>query len=324
VSLIYIICFSIPLSNPYYCLIQKHEKTKKMTAKKMVITIGSLFLFYTSSLGQCTPNYIPGSLILNPSKTYYCIGDNIQVSFNFSQPVWNEYWDFSGTAAQTTTLANTMNITNIKTAGVVTFTAFYQSGNFDCPFSTNITINMSYVNVTATSPVAIIAMFASNIGCTPGNGFTPYTYNWQPNNFFSNGTSNTNQNPIITSPTSLVYTVTVTDNVGCVATTTVEVIAPPYAHLAKMPDGGYYTLISNKLLFKYEGQYATSAITYNVYDKNNTVVASNISGSLLGPATTVKSGDNRYYIDASGFATGYYTLELINEKNEKEYLRFKK
>lgn len=273
---------------------------------------------------QCPPGFVPGNLVVTPSKTWYCKGDDVTSQFNQSQSITDEHWTFTGSANQTVGVGTTMNINDLMSGGVVTFTALYIYNGQECPFTTNVTLNMSNVQVTAPSPVNLVPMSPFALSCTPSNGVSPYTYNWQPNNFFTSSTTNTHQNPVVATPVSLVYTVTVTDNAGCVASTMVDVVAHPYAHTLKVPDGGYYKLFSNQLLFKYEGQYATYAIRYNVYDKNNAVVASNTSGSLLGPATSVKSGDNRYFLNASSFSAGYYTLELINEKNEKEYIRFKK
>jgi hypothetical protein len=99
--------------------------------------------------------------------------------------------------------------------------------------------------------------------------------------------------------------------------TTVNVIPAPYAYLNKIPDGGYYKLVNNRMLFKFDGQYATTGLTYKVFNKNNSLVTTSIS-SLI-----VNSGDNRYSLNASSLNAGeYYTLEVTNEKKEKLYLRF--
>ena len=62
-------------------------------------------------------------------------------------------------------------------------------------------------------------------------------------------------------------------------------------------------------------------------DKANTSVASYPGTPNPMSGIVVNSGDNRYYLDASGayFISGaYYTLEITNEKSEKMYLRFVK
>lgn len=108
-----------------------------------------------------------------------------------------------------------------------------------------------------------------------------------------------------------------------------------YTLLKKKLDGGYYTTHDQKLLFKYDEEYADvdGKLTFNIYDKYNKVVMNNTSmPSGSQPASVY--GDNRYSIDignASHYVTGqtmpnnnFYILEVINEKNEKWYLRFKK
>lgn len=302
----------------------KPQTLKTTMVKKAIIIMLYMFQLTVDSFAQCDEEYIPGNMVSAPSKEYYCIGDNVQFTFNATgtaYPLWAQHWSYSGTAAGTNTASNTMTLTGLITQGVITFSAYYvNSNNDECPFTFTLAINMSYLQVTATSPIAVVAMSQIGIGCTPSGGFTPYTYNWYPNAFFTGGTSNTSQNPNVTTPSSIIYTVTVTDEKGCVDQATVELIAPPYAHTVKIPDGGYYNLTLNKLLFKYDGQYATqSSISCKFYDKAN----SPTTPSIL-PISSVSPGDNRYFLDASSLAAGYYTLELINEKKEKEYLRFKK
>jgi hypothetical protein len=104
-----------------------------------------------------------------------------------------------------------------------------------------------------------------------------------------------------------------------------------YAVLNKKINGGYYTCPNKKLLFKYNEEYddKDGLLTYNIYDKYNKIIINNISNPL-----NVIYGDNRYSIDislSSILLSGvtmpydeYYILEVINEKNEKWYLRFKK
>lgn len=90
------------------------------------------------------------------------------------------------------------------------------------------------------------------------------------------------------------------------------------------PDGGYYVPVSNHVLFTVEGEYNLSTLRFNVYSKNNTVALSNtsvVAGLISSPFRSL--GDNRYALKVSTLAAGYYMLEVINEKNEKLYLRFR-
>ncbi|MCE3226672.1 MAG: hypothetical protein K0S32_1223 [Bacteroidetes bacterium] len=98
-----------------------------------------------------------------------------------------------------------------------------------------------------------------------------------------------------------------------------------YAELRKKTDGGIYN-IKNFLNFRYAEEYndVNSLLAYNIYRaSNNQLVASQANLSL-----PVKYGDNRYSINVKTIITGglsvdTYLLEVINEKNEKSYLRFK-
>lgn len=192
------------------------------------------------------------------------------------------------------------------------------------------------ITVVVTSPLNFIASaggseivfpypdFVNLTGSVISGGLAPFSYAWTPNMFFSSA-GNVIINPQVNPPVGLNYTLTVTDANGCNTTATVNVIPLPYAHLNKIPDGGYYKVVNNKLLFKFDGQYAQTGLNYKVLDKTNNVIASNLSGNIAN-GLVVNSGDNRYFLDvsSSGINNGYYTLEVTNEKKEKLYLRFQK
>lgn len=90
-----------------------------------------------------------------------------------------------------------------------------------------------------------------------------------------------------------------------------------YARLKKIQDAGYYHTIEGHLYFKYEEQYRDGTMDYNIYDWERNVVKSGTLNKHIG--------DNRYQIDCrSGMPTGFYTLEVRNDKNELEKLNFKK
>ncbi len=113
-------------------------------------------------------------------------------------------------------------------------------------------------------------------------------------------------------------------------TTAVSVNYFPTAILKKKLDGGYYKAINGRLFFRFDEEYAESGdLLFNIYDDEHTLVSSN---SML-PATLqlqVVYGDNRYHLNTVGcditpsgaLADGFYILEVINDKNEKWYLRF--
>lgn len=106
----------------------------------------------------------------------------------------------------------------------------------------------------------------------------------------------------------------------------------PYAILRRELDGGYYLARNGKLSFKYDEEYADTdaKLKFNIYNLRNQLVASNTS-MPLGIQPSSYYGDNRYTLNIAScsftpggnLGSGYYILEVINEKNEKRFLRFK-
>jgi len=100
-----------------------------------------------------------------------------------------------------------------------------------------------------------------------------------------------------------------------------------YAKLERQLTGVKYKVYSNKFYFFYDEEYAsTASLTYTVYDKNNTAVLKTATQVLTHTVGAVNReyGDNRYSLDVTSLAAGAYVLEVVNEKNEKVYLRFVK
>lgn len=104
----------------------------------------------------------------------------------------------------------------------------------------------------------------------------------------------------------------------------------PCAVLKKKLDGGYYQAINGRLFFRFDEEYAESGdLLFNIYDdEHNLVSTTSMLPSALQPQ--VVYGDNRYHLNTVGcditpsgaLANGFYVLEVINDKNEKWYLRF--
>jgi len=97
-------------------------------------------------------------------------------------------------------------------------------------------------------------------------------------------------------------------------------ICPPFnsyvseVKLKRSLDGGVYT-VEDYLNFQFHEEYNDNTLTYNIYDDTNNLI------SL--PALLVKYGDNRYSLDVSTLATtGFFIMEIINDKKEKRFLRF--
>ena len=105
----------------------------------------------------------------------------------------------------------------------------------------------------------------------------------------------------------------------------------PFAILKRKLDGGYSQIFKGKLSFIYPEEYndVDGLLTYNIYDWKHNLLLSNATASP-GNIPMVKFGDNRYSLNLLDPSLGimtlsngsYYILEVINEKNEKWYLRF--
>jgi hypothetical protein len=100
-----------------------------------------------------------------------------------------------------------------------------------------------------------------------------------------------------------------------------------YVILKHEMDGNYHQTSSNSLWFRFDQEYynSSSQLTFTIRS-----VSSNSMVSLLGTANNNQLpvfGDNRYRLDlytsSGALSSGYYVLEVTNEKSEKQYLRFK-
>lgn len=94
-----------------------------------------------------------------------------------------------------------------------------------------------------------------------------------------------------------------------------------YSPLKKELDGNYVIAQNSLLKFLYEEHYDNDTLRFNIYNSKNQAVLSDSSLIFL-----VKKGINELTIptNGSGFQdTSFYTLEVINTKKERFYLRFK-
>lgn len=97
-----------------------------------------------------------------------------------------------------------------------------------------------------------------------------------------------------------------------------------YAILKSEMDAGYYQLPLGQLQFTIDGEYSTGKLKYKILNNKQNVVISNDLNAPLSNNTMLKLGDNRYQINCFTLPSGYYTMEVSNEKDEKLYLRFKR
>ena len=98
---------------------------------------------------------------------------------------------------------------------------------------------------------------------------------------------------------------------------------PIYSKLDRKVTGAVYQTLSNKLFFIFENEYnnLNSDLMYNVYSELDRVVPV-ING--IQQSKNLEFGDNRYILDVSSLAQGYYLLEVFNNKGEKFFLKFVK
>ncbi|MBI4646915.1 MAG: hypothetical protein HY738_10065 [Bacteroidia bacterium] len=93
-----------------------------------------------------------------------------------------------------------------------------------------------------------------------------------------------------------------------------------YCILQKKTDGGYYITNSCKLCFKYFEEYndLDKSLSYKLYQLPDNDIP--INQDMI-----ISYGDNRFSMDISSLSEDIlYILEVINQKDEKWYLRFMK
>lgn len=95
-----------------------------------------------------------------------------------------------------------------------------------------------------------------------------------------------------------------------------------YAELKYDLDGYYHIMEDGKINFIFDQEYGTSTLKFNIYRKRDELYK--VHGHF--PTVNVTNGKNYVSLDITGTQTclgkGYFYLEVINDKNEKQYLRF--
>lgn len=100
-----------------------------------------------------------------------------------------------------------------------------------------------------------------------------------------------------------------------------------YLDLKRQVDGSFYPARLNTLGFRYMEEYlpASGTLNYRILDRNNEDVF--VTNSVTQPDVFRLVGDNKCEIDLSThrsiLPSGYYILEVTNDKNEKRYMRFR-
>lgn len=135
-------------------------------------------------------------------------------------------WSPSG-GLSSTTAANPQACPTVTTTYIVTVT-----DDAGCTETDDVTVTVNpqiIISIAPTPPSLCLGSGCSNLTTTVSGGTAPYTYQWSPCGSLNNCTA---QSPIACPNVTTIYTLTVTDAIGCTqsATTTVTVNVPPTAN----------------------------------------------------------------------------------------------
>jgi hypothetical protein len=244
---------------------------------------------------------------------------------NYNWNVTGGYGTFSGQAIILNNV--TTNVTAVVSA---LFPSSFIGPSYICSASASTLVTVSNLLANAGLDRLIIPTSSTMLGGIPApfggtspsasGGTPPYTYIWLPNTALTPG--NTVANPNASPSSSIIYTLTVTDFKNCKDDDDVIITVQnfEYAKLMKALDGSSYSVApNNKFYFTTDGEYSNVNLNYTVYNFSRTPMT-----GLTISSSTLDNGDNRYELNVSTLAAGYYVLEVVNQKKEKVMLRFKK
>eukprot|EP01041_Mallomonas_annulata_P025494 gene25494-46538_t len=107
---------------------------------------------------------------------------------------------------------------------------------------------------------------------------------------------------------------------------------PPnlFTPVKEVLDGSYHLAKDKMLKIKYTEEYEVGSgyLIYNIYDKSGIKIRSSLP-PMASSSVAIKKGDNYITLSLSSSGlnltstTDFYLLEVMNNKNEKWYLRFK-
>lgn len=117
------------------------------------------------------------------------------------------------------------------------------------------------------------------------------------------------------------YYLQVSSSNGCISKSNIINIQScnDYAVLKKELDGSFYNINNGQLLFTIKGDYSKTSLNYKIYNSSRASY-----NTLPINSNVLENGDNRFIVNVSTLPTGYYILEVFNQKAEKLLLRFKK
>jgi hypothetical protein len=238
----------------------------------------------------------------------YAIGDVLRIEKDGEIIIYKKNDEIIYSVPMTNTMVNSS-----LTIRAAIYDAYCKLENLGCSFES--------VNAVALATQTVITCLEPVVTLTASTNVIGANYLWTPG-----GSTPTNSTTdVINSST---YSIKITEpNYGCSATATINVTQncnePYYFTLKKVLDAGYYNSFNNSIYFKFDEEYyepsVSPALNYKIYDDLNSQI-----GSL--PIKIEKIGDNRFTLSLTtlGLTIGkYYSIKIINKKNEIWYARFK-
>jgi len=97
-----------------------------------------------------------------------------------------------------------------------------------------------------------------------------------------------------------------------------------YIALKTKLDGSVYYVQDDMVYFRFDERYKSSAVDCKIYNEKREVITPSLSNEQENEEDVKAAGYNSYEMDLKPYKLkkGYYTLEALNEKKEKYYLKF--
>ncbi|HYG53327.1 MAG TPA: hypothetical protein VD905_20655 [Flavobacteriales bacterium] len=101
-----------------------------------------------------------------------------------------------------------------------------------------------------------------------------------------------------------------------------------YAVMKQHYDASYYTAVNEHIFFQFDEPYHGSELNFTVYNSKRKEVKADLHNerkNSVGADSPLKDhGNNKYELDLSAYnlKSGYYFLEVLDEKNRKSVLKF--
>ena len=212
-----------------------------------------------------------------------------------------------GTAGYTYSWSNAQNTANLQNVAGGTYTVTTTDSK-GCTATNNVVINTSPVPTAVTSTVASTCTLPNGtITATPSSGTAPYTYLWNP-------TAQTTQTATGITGGATTYSVTVTDALGCTATSTGVVANNPGPNITGTTNDETCTGLNNGSI----NITVTGGVAPISYSWSNAAVTQNIA-AVAGGTYTVTVSDNNGCSSSKSFVVGTHPLVTANATSLPEY-----